>query len=143
MYEDLRGDVVGQAICALRKAQKWNIEKHQLKDELLKKLKVHKYVKSVSTRSHFRMVGGVGFSYVYSVPLKKRGRFEKYSGKLLRLVYVASAKDYLEIRFGVVDRSQIGRSLKSMKPANSSENFDPRRYYQFLFGEHGYLVKSG
>ena len=138
MFEDMRSDEIGQAICSLREAPIWNIEKHQLKNELFKKLMTHEYVKSVSTRSHFRMIGGVGFSYLYMVPPKKRGRFQNYSGQLLRLVYVASAKDYLEIRFGVVDSSQIGRSFYSMKPAQGTENFDPRGYYQFAFGEHGY-----
>jgi hypothetical protein len=138
MYEDMRSDEIGQAICSLREAPIWNIEKHQLKNKLFKKLIAHEYVKSVSTRSHFRMIGGIGFSYLYMVPPKKRGRFQNYSGQLLRLVYVDSAKDYLEIRFGVVDSSQIGRSFYSMKPAQGTENFDPRRYYQFAFGEHGY-----
>ena len=73
-------------------------------------------------------------------PNKKRGPFENYAGQLLRLVYVASAKDYLEIRLGVVARSQIGRSFLSMKPADSTEDFDPRGYYRFAFGEHGYDV---
>ena len=140
MFEDLRSDEIGQAICALRELKKWNIEKHQLKDDLITKLLEQDYVVSVSTPSKLRMVGGVGFSYLYLVPPKKRGRFEKYSGQLLRLVYVASAKDYLEVRFGFVERTQVGRTFESMRPAHSTEEFDPRRYYRFLFGENEYNV---
>jgi hypothetical protein len=139
MFEDLRSDEIGRAICSLRESPIWNATKHMLKEHLYAKLIEHQYVKSVSTRARFRMVGGVGFSYLYLVPSnKKRGPFQNYAGQLLRLVYVASAKDYLEIRFGVVDRSQIGRSFLSMKPAESTDDFDPRGYYQFAIGEHKY-----
>lgn len=143
MFEDLRSDEVGKAICSLRKRTSWNIETFQLKDNLLKKLDAHKYVKSVSTRSKFRMIGGTGFSYLYMVPEKKRGRFKNYAGKLLRLVYVASAKDYLEIRFGEVENNQTGRSFHSMKPPEVNiEDFDPRRYYKFAFGEFNYNLNT-
>ena len=142
IFEDLRKDAIGQAICALRAIPKWNLEKHKFKDELITKLIEHGYVKSVSTRAHFRMRGGIGFSYLYLVPEKKRGRFSIYSGQLLRLVYVASAKDYLEIRFGVVDRGQVGRSFCSMTSDQIAENFDPRRYFQFAFGESSYNIKN-
>ena len=141
MFEDLRSDEIGRAICSLRESPNWNAAKHMLKNDLYAKLIEHQYVKSVSTRARFRMLGGVGFSYLYLVPPnKKRGPFKDYAGKLLRLVYIASAKDYLEIRLGVVDPSQIGRSFLSMKPAQSTEDFDPRGYYRFAFGEHGYDV---
>jgi hypothetical protein len=141
MFEDLRSDEIGRAICALRASPNWNAAKHILKEALYAKLIEHQYVKSVSTRARFRMLGGVGFSYLYLVPPnKKRGPFKIYAGQLLRLVYVASAKDYLEIRFGVVARSQIGRSFLSMKPADSAEDFDPRGYYRFAFGERSYDV---
>jgi hypothetical protein len=139
MFEDLRNDEVGRAICSLRASPDWNAAKHILKEALYAKLIEYQYVKAVSTRARFRMFGGLGFSYLYLVPTnKKRGQFEAYAGQLLRLVYVASAKDYLEIRFGVVDRSQICRSFYSMKAAESTEDFDPRRYYQFALGEPGY-----
>ena len=139
MFEDLRSDEVGRAICSLRADPDWNAAKHILKEALYAKLIEHQYVKAVSTRARFRMLGGVGFSYLYLVPTnKRRGQFEAYAGQLLRLVYVASAKNYLEIRFEAVDRSQIGRSFCSMSPAESSEVFDPRRYYQFAFGEPRY-----
>ena len=141
MFEDMRSDDIGRAICTLRESPDWNAAKNVLKEALYAKLIEHQYVKSVSKRARFRMLGGVGFSYLYLVPPnKKRGQFGAYAGQLLRLVYVASAKDYLEIRFGVVDRSQIGRSFLSMKPADSAEDFDPRGYYRFAFGESSYDV---
>lgn len=141
MFEDLRSDEIGRAICTLRESPDWNAAKYILKEALYAKLIEHQYVKSVSTRARFRMLGGVGFSYLYLVPPnKKRGPFENYAGQLLRLIYVASAKDYLEIRFGVVDRDQIGRSFLSMRPAESTEDFDPRGCYRFAFGELSYNV---
>lgn len=142
MFEDLRSDEIGRAIQSLRESPNWNAAKHSLKENLFQKLIEHQYIKSASTRARFRMLGGVGFSYLYLVPSnKRRGHFESYAGQLLRLVYVVSAKDYLEIRFAAVEHSQIGRSFLSMKPVNSNEDFDPRRYYQFAFGERSYDVK--
>jgi len=135
IHEDLRTDEIGIAIRELRRLEIWNREKHACKEALFKKLTEHKYVKSASTRAHFRMIGGIGFSYLYRVPEKKRGRFANYRGQLLRLVYVASAKDYLEIRFGVVDRSQMGRTFISMSPQPIDAKFDPRRFYHLGAGE--------
>jgi hypothetical protein len=142
MYEDLRSDEIGLAIFNFRKLPIWNKEKHNSKENLFEILIENKYVKSVSTRSKFRMCGGIGFSYLYLVPSKKRGRFKKYSSQLLRLVYVGSAKDYLEIRFGVVDQSQVGRSFNSFRPTINTVDFDPRRHYRFLLGEFLCNVKS-
>ena len=129
MFEDLRSDAVGCAINALRSKQIWNTKKYSLRDCLFEELKRHNYVKSAGTREQFRMMGGIGFSYLYLVPSKKRGRFSSYAGKLLRLVYYASAKHYLEIRFAEVEQSQKGRSFSVFGDG------DPRRYFNEVDGE--------
>jgi hypothetical protein len=86
MFEDLRSDEIGRAICSLRESPNWNAAKHMLKDDLYAKLIEHQYVKSVSTRARFRMLGGVGFSYLYLVPPnKKRGRLRTMQASFLDL----------------------------------------------------------
>ena len=138
VFEDLRSDEIGRAISSLRGSLKWNSEKHRLKEELFERLTASQYVKAVGTRSKFRMLGGIGFSFIYLVPPQKRGQFKPYSGQFLRLVYTASAKNYLEIRFGVVDTSQVGRNFFAMGSYKNAEEFDPRKYYRFAFGESEY-----
>ncbi len=136
MYEDLRSDQVGQAINALRSKSKWNSEKYRLRDLLFDTLNKNDYTKSAGTRANFLMTGGIGFSYLYRVPSRKRGRFSKFTDKLIRLVYVASAKNYLEIRFAVVSENQIGRSFLSI--CNKDSILDPRIVFNQVIGELGY-----
>jgi hypothetical protein len=136
MFEDLRSDQVGRAITALRSKEAWNAEKYKLRDSLFETLKHHNYIKIVGTRAQLRMSGGIGFSYLYLVPKKKKGRFANYSGKLLRLVYYASAKDYLELRIGEVEKNQKGRCFSVFGDR------DPRGYFGKVYGEAGYLVGS-
>ncbi len=129
MYEDLRTDPVGCAINELRSKNRWDAAKYSLRDQLFEELKRQNYVKAAGTRAQFCMTGGIGFSYLYLVPSKKRGRFSCYAGKLLRLVYYASAKDYLEIRFAEVEQSQKGR------PFSEFGEGDPRGYFHQVCGE--------
>ncbi len=129
MFEDLRSDAVGCAINALRSKQIWNAQKYSLRDCLFEELKQHNYIKSVATRAQLRMAGGIGFSYLYLVPPNKRGRFNHYAGKLLRLVYFASDRHYLEIRFAEVESNQKGRPLSAFGDG------DPRGYFYKVDGE--------
>ena len=135
MFEDLRSDDVGRAINALRSSQRWDADKYKLRDRLFEVLKHQNYIKAVGTRAQFCMSGGIGFSYLYQVPHKKKGRFGGYRGKLLRLVYYASAKHYLEIRFSAVEEFQRGRCF------NTFEGFDdPRGYFNKVKGEAEHVV---
>ena len=135
MYEDLRSDETGKAINALREIPKWTKEKHDLKRALMKVLLEQNYRSWARTRAYFRMCGGIGFSYLYDVPLTKNGHFKPYRGKLVRLVYVDSAKNYLEIRFGEVNENQKGRSFSSLAAMPIDEEFDPRKVYPLATGE--------
>lgn len=123
MFEDLRSDTVGCAINALRSKTKWDAEKYRLRDQLFDELKRQKYVKTAGTRAQFCMAGGIGFSYLYLVPPKKRGRFSSYANKLLRLVYYGSARHYLEIRFAEVALNQKGRPFLTFGEGNPKVNF--------------------
>ena len=129
MFEDLRSDTVGCAINVLRSKEKWDAAKYSIRDQLFEELKRQNYIKAAGTRAQFCMAGGIGFSYIYLVPPKKRGRFSSYAGKLLRLVYYASARHYLEIRFAEVDQSQKGR------PFSEFGGGDPRGYFHKVHGE--------
>jgi hypothetical protein len=129
MFEDLRTDAVGQAINELRAKHRWDKAKYSLRDHLFEELKRQNYTKAVGTRAQFCMTGGIGFSYLYLVPSQQRGLFKSYSGKLLRLVYYASARDYLEIRFSEVEQDQKGR------PFSDFGEGDPRRYFHQVCGE--------
>ncbi len=134
MFEDLRSDAVGRAINALRGRTKWDAKKYEMRDRLFDELKHQKYIKTAGTRAQLCMSGGIGFSYLYLVPKKKKGRFKEFSGKIIRLVYYASAKNYLEIRFGVVEESQMGRGFSTLGDG------DPRSYFNEVYGEAGYLL---
>jgi len=136
MFEDLRRDQVGHAITALRSKKIWNLEKYELRDRLFQALERHNYSKIAGTRAQLCMSGGIGFSYLYLVPAGKKGRFSEYSRKLLRLVYYASAKNYLEIRVGEVENTQKGRCFTVFGQG------DPRGYFSKVYGEAGYLVAS-
>ncbi len=129
MFEDLRCDKVGCAINALRSRQKWDAEKYKLRDLLFEKLERQNYIKSAGTRSQFCMSGGIGFSYLYLVPSNKKGRFSNYTEKILRLVYYASARHYLEIRFAEVEQGQKGRPFAIFGEG------DPRAYLHKAHGE--------
>ncbi len=129
MYVDLRTDSIGQSITLLRASPKWNSEKHRLKIHLMDLLKSHNYERIAGTRQQFRMTGGIGFSYLYNVPERKRGRFKPFAGQLIRMVYVDSAKNYLEISVGQVPIDQRGVSYRSLAPTTSAIEFDPRTVY--------------
>jgi len=134
MFEDLRSDEIGQAICALRSMTIWTKAKFERKQDLFKLVAKENYIKWAKTRRYFWMCGGIGFSYLYRVPLNKRGHFAPFRGKLLRLVYLDSAKDYLQIGFGPVKETQLGRDLHSLAPDVLIDKFDPRRVYHLTFG---------
>lgn len=136
MFEDLRSDQVGIAINSLRSRENWDSEKYILRDKLFDVLEHHKYTKITGTRVQLCMSGGIGFSYLYLVPQRKRGQFGKYSEKLLRLVYYASAKNYLELRVGEVEQSQMGRCFTVFGDR------DPRGFFNMVYGEAGYDGKN-
>ena len=92
-------------------------------------LKTHNYERIAGARQQVRMTGGIGFSYLYNVPERKRGRFKPFAGQLIRMVYVDSAKNYLEISVGQVPIDQRGVSYRSLAPTTSAIEFDPRTVY--------------
>lgn len=86
---DTHTDEALHLIKALSVLGGFTAEKRQAQSELQKILKKQGYISFLSTYRRY-LVSTVGASYLYDVPLYKKGNLESFKGKRVRVVCVAS-----------------------------------------------------
>lgn len=142
MFEDLRNDNVGKEIMAMRALLAWNSEKHALKEKLFQTMTVAGYTSTFGNAHDYRLSFGIGFSYLYQVPINKRGKLKTHRGKLIRIVHESNRGDASRFMFGQASDAQLGRSYHSIASNPDSADFDVRLLYRFAFGEWGYSADA-
>ena len=135
MFEDLRSDKVGLAIMALRSMPIWNKEKHAVRKTMDQTMVDAAYTLGTGTAAKYRLTYGMGFSYLYKVPGRKRGLFEPLRGQLIRIVYTFSGKNIVHFMYAPVNADQQGRSFVSMAAEPTDPKMDVRRLFWFAYGE--------
>ena len=76
---------------AIDSRSKWDKKKHFLRDQLVELLKSKRYMYFFSSYSRY-YISRVGESYLYDVPLYKRGNLSKFKGKRVRIVCTESGR---------------------------------------------------
>ena len=138
MFEDLRSDTVGLAIMDLRSLVIWNKEKHAVRRTMDKAMVDAGYQLGTGTAAQYRLTFGMGFSYLYLVPPRKRGRFAPLREKLIRIVYTYSGKNIVHFMYAPVESDQRGRNYLSLSEDPNAPEMDVRRLYPFAYGEPSY-----
>lgn len=87
IVEDPMDDEVGLLIPPVISGTTWNAERFQKRDKLFQKLKARKYYSFVGNFQRYRLQR-VGQSYLYQVPLTKKGHLKQFRGKLIRIICV-------------------------------------------------------
>ena len=138
IFRDLRTDKVGLAIRELRRLKVWNSEKFIKRDALFSLLKKSRYVEFSGNANRYLMKGGIGFSYLYQVPLNKRGQFAIFRGKLVRIVLTSRYK--MDSYFGVhvVSNDQKAAGFHFNFLSNMEATFDGFSFNRYMnrYGEH-------
>ena len=103
MLDDDFQDDVYPLLQQLRNSTSWNKKKHEIKESLRSLLKSKSYVSIVTANPDRYHVSSIGSSYLYDVPLDKRGHLERFRGKRVRIVCTGSGKhSWREVMAGMV-----------------------------------------
>jgi hypothetical protein len=89
--EDPCDDDIGAIITRLRNRTTWTREAERNRTELCKLLRKQKYIYFRGTYSTYAITQ-IGQSYLYTVPLNKRGYLKPFRGKDVRVVVVDSGR---------------------------------------------------
>ena len=81
MLDDNFQDDVYPLLQQLRNSTSWNKKTHETKELLRSLLKSKGYVSIVTANADRYHVTSIGSSYLYDVPLDKRGHLERFRGK--------------------------------------------------------------
>ena len=92
MLEDRFSDDVLEAIKLLNAEPKWNSKKHNFKTKLIELLKSEGYIDFTVTNVKQYRISRVGQSYLYDVPLNRRGHLSVFRGKRVRIVCTGSGR---------------------------------------------------
>ena len=90
IYSDLKEDNVGKIICHFNQLKNWTKEKHLASSQPYKLLKKNKYLTGSGRRNDYRLHGGTGKSFIYKVPLNKRGILSAFRGDFVRIVCIGT-----------------------------------------------------
>ncbi len=91
VIEDNIDDDVGKLLRLLRREESWTPTKHQLKQDLIKLLEQKKYI-YFGGHAHRYQVGWIGGSYLYQVPLNRRGHLKRFRGECVRIICVGTGR---------------------------------------------------
>ncbi len=100
LTDDLK-DEVSSVLHAMAAESGWTTRKAVLRDELVSLLSKKRYFGFVGG-AHIYMIGRMGGSYLYDVPLYKQGLLKKFRGKRIRIVCVRSGRYKRGYMAGVV-----------------------------------------
>ena len=122
MLDDDFQDDVYPLLQQLRNSTSWNKKTHETKESLRSLLKSKGYVSIVTSNPNRYHVNSIGSSYLYDVPLDKRGHLERFRGKRVRIVCTGSGKHtWREVMAGPVygspaDKIVVKRERKYQFP---------------------------
>ena len=93
----------------------WNKEKYKLQDKLEKILLLKKYISFCPTNPERYQLSSVGQSYLYDVPLYKRGHLQKFLGKRIRLICIHSGPHAARtLMAGIVGKTPPDKIIKKL-----------------------------
>jgi len=93
----------------------WNKEKYKLQDKLVKILLLKKYISFTSTNPERYQLRSVGQSYLYDVPLYKRGHLKKFIGKRIRLICMHTGRHHTRLLMaGIVGKTPPDKIIKKL-----------------------------
>ena len=122
MLDDDFQDDIYPLLQHLRNSTSWNKKTHEIKESLRSLLKSKGYVSIVTSNPNRYHVNSIGSSYLYDVPLDKRGHLERFRGKRVRIVCTGSGKHtWREVMAGLVydspaDKIVVKRERKYQFP---------------------------
>ena len=93
MLEDSFNDDVLIAIKLLNVELKWTKKKYDLKNSLINLLNAEGYISFSVTNVEQYKISRVGQSYLYDVPMHKRGHLSIFRGKRVRIVCSGSGRN--------------------------------------------------
>ncbi len=102
MIADPQTDDLGGLRNRFQAIRGWITERRAIEVELTTALRNRKYKQFTGNYANYQL-RRIGESYLYRVPLTKRGNFVPYSGKLIRLVCTGQNSFKRDFVVGVVD----------------------------------------
>ena len=90
LYNDIYHDQVGKLILRFNQLERWTKAKHEMSTQLRHLLSNSGYQLATGKRNEYRLHGGTGKSYIYKVPMNKRGVLSQHRGEFIRVVCVAT-----------------------------------------------------
>ena len=89
MLEDVVDDAVRPYLSAFQRAAKSSVAKADAKAELVSVLERHQYIQFVGHYWRY-LASSVGDSYLYDVPMNKRGNLNRFRGQRVRVFCISS-----------------------------------------------------
>ena len=106
---DPLNDDIGELLLKINRRKTWTAEVERHRTELCKLLVKRKYIyfRGHPYRYGLTTMTRVGQSYIYAVPLNKRGHLKPYRGKDVRIVVVDSGRYDRGLMAGIYKSKQL------------------------------------
>ncbi len=117
LYNDIYHDQVGKLILHFNQLERWTKAKHEMSTQLRHLLSNSGYQLATGKRNEYRLHGGTGKSYIYKVPMNKRGVLSQHRGEFIRVVCVATNRYVSLFMFKPIKKSVIDQYLLTHKIA--------------------------
>jgi hypothetical protein len=115
LYNDIYHDQVGKLILRFNQLERWTKAKHEMSAQLRHLLSKSGYQLAAGKRNEYRLHGGTGKSYIYKVPMNKRGVLSQHRGEFIRVVCVATDRYVSLFMFKPIKKSVIDQYLLTHK----------------------------
>ena len=102
MIDDIIDDDVNELLKKFRLIPTWTKEKRELHKQLVTLLMDHKYKELWLNISRFPITR-IGRSFLYHVPINKRGHLIDYRGKIIRIISTGISRFYVQVMIKVID----------------------------------------
>lgn len=100
MIADGPFDLIGAQIAQMMRIPNWTPKKQRLRDRLERMATLHGYIGFDADYRDYQ-VTRVGQSFLYDVPVRKRGHLAPFAGKRVRIVCVHSGPYRRWVRVGI------------------------------------------
>lgn len=122
---DAMNDLIAARLARLQACDPWSSEKAYHRESLERLCEAHGYLGLwVDPRDY--LVHRVGQSFLYDVPIDKRGNLAPFAGKRVRVVCLHSGAFRRHVRIGAVGEAQT-RKTQRAKKADKPKNLRPPR----------------
>lgn len=106
MIDDTIDDEVNKLLKKFRRIPTWTKEKRELHKQLVDLLVAKKYKDLWLNISRFPITK-IGRSFLYHVPINKRGHLIDYRGKTLRIISIGVSRFYVQVMIKVIDSETL------------------------------------